>query len=71
MNMLLLSYYHGGVGMVGGLTHMIVGSIINGLIFGLIFRLISHLSLTELVLLVAIVIGAAYVWARSRDQRRW
>jgi predicted lipid-binding transport protein (Tim44 family) len=70
MNMLLLSYYH-GAGMVGGLTHMIVGSIVNGLIFGLIFRLIAHLSLMQLVLLVAVVIGGAYMWARSRDQRRW
>ena len=70
MNFVLLSYYHGG-GMVSGLTHMIVGSIINGLIFSVIFRLIAQLTLPQALVLVVVVIGLAYMWARSRDRARW
>ncbi len=70
MPFVLLDYFHGG-GMVGGLTHMIVASVINGLIFGVIWRVLSHLSLPEMLLLVAVVIGGAYMWARNRDRQRW
>lgn len=67
-----LAYHFGGGGLsVGWLTHMVVGSIINGLIFGLIFRLIAHLSTPELVVLVAVVIGGIFLYARSRDRARW
>ncbi len=71
MNLLLLGYHSGGGAMVGGLTHMIVGSIINGLIFAVIFRLIAHLTLPQALVLVVVVIGFAYMWARSRDRARW
>ena len=71
MNVVLLSYYHGGGGMVSGLTGMIVSSVIHGLIFSVIFRLISQLTLSQALILVAVVIGGAYVWARSRDRARW
>jgi uncharacterized membrane protein YvlD (DUF360 family) len=56
---------------VAGLTHMIVASVINGLIFSVIFRLISHLTLPEALLLLALVLGGAFLWARSRDRTRW
>ena len=68
MNLVLLGYHYGG-GMVGGLTHMIVGSVINGLIFSVIFRLISQLTLPQALILVAV--GLANMWARSRDRARW
>ncbi len=70
MGMIVLGYVATG-GAVAGLTHMIVASVINGLIFSVIFRLISHLTLPEMLLLLAAVIGIAYFWARSRDQARW
>ena len=56
-------------GAVAGLTHMIVAAVINGLIFSVIFRLVSHLTLPEALLLLAVVIGLGYLWARSRDRR--
>ncbi len=50
---------------------MVVSSIIHGLIYGVIFRVLSHLSLSEMVLLAVLVIGGLYVWNRDRGYRRW
>ncbi|MGI4745293.1 MAG: hypothetical protein ACRYGI_06490 [Janthinobacterium lividum] len=62
-------HFPGGGG--GWLTHMIVSSVVHGLIYGAIFRLLRHLSLSEIVLLVVLVIGGIYVWNRNRYNRRW
>lgn len=70
VGMVILGYAATGAA-VAGLTHMIVASVINGLIFSVIFRLIAHLSLPEALVLLALVIGGAYLWARSRDRARW
>ena len=70
MNLVLLSYFHGG-GAVGGMTAMIVSSVIHGVIFSVIFRVLGQLSLPEDLVLAAVVIGLCYMWARSRDRARW
>ena len=71
MNLLLLGYHFCVGAMLVCFTMMIVGSIINGLIFAVIFRLIAHLTLPQALVLVVVVIGFAYMWARSRDRARW
>ena len=53
----------------GWITHMIVSSVIHGLIYGAIFHLLRHLSLGEILLLVAVAIWALYAWNRRRPTR--
>lgn len=69
----MLSYHFGGGGgdHVAWITHMVVSSVINGLIWSVIFRLVSHLTLSQAVLLAVVVIGGMFLWARSRDRARW
>ncbi len=67
--------YHHAYGYGGGsgwITHMIISSVIHGLIYSAIFRVLRHLSLAEILVLVAIVIWAIYAWnRRNRAYRRW
>ncbi|NPD67422.1 hypothetical protein HN018_07510 [Lichenicola cladoniae] len=63
--------HHNFGGGGGWLTHMIISSVVHGLIYGAIFRLLRHLSLTEIVLLVVLVIGGIYLWNQNRYNRRW
>ena len=68
--------FHPGLGhhAYGGgswIAHMVVSSIIHGLIYGAIFRVMRHLSLGEILLIAAIVIGLFYGWNRNRGYRRW
>lgn len=63
--------YHHAYGGGSWIGHMIASSIIHGLIYGLIFRVLSHLSLSEIVLLVVLVVGGIYLWNRDRTFRRW
>lgn len=69
MTMLLpLGYHFGGGGATDWIVHMVVGSIINGLIWSVMFRLVSHLTLNQAVVLVVVVVGALFLWARSRER---
>ena len=69
---LALSYaHHHGAGMTDWVTHMAVSSLIHAVIYGFVFRLMGHLTLQQEAVLVAVVLGVAYVWARSRDRRGW
>ncbi|GAB0118339.1 hypothetical protein [Acidisoma sp. 7E03] len=68
--LLLTAYYHHG-DTVGWLAHSIGNAIIHALIYGLIFRLMRHLSLGEAALLVIVILGGLFLWARARDRRRW
>ena len=54
-----------------GLAHLLVSALVHGLIYSLIFRLVAHLTLSELVVVAALVIGALFLWARNNDRRRW
>ena len=63
--------YHHAFGGGSWIGHMVVSSVIHGLIYGVIFRVLSHLSLSEMVLLAVLVIGGLYVWNRDRGYRRW
>ncbi len=63
-------YHHGFGGGGGWVGHMVVSSIIHGLIYGVIFRLLSHLSLSEMLLLAVLVIGGLAMWNRRR-YRGW
>jgi hypothetical protein len=73
MNMISPIAYHYGYG--GGWTdwivHMLVSSVIHALIYSFIFRLMSHLTLPQAIVLAVVVIGALFLWARSRDRRGW
>jgi hypothetical protein len=60
-------YGHGS----GWITHMIISSVIHGMIYSVIFRILSHLSLSEAVLLVVVVIALIYAANRNRGYRRW
>ena len=72
MSILLpLGYHFGGGGATDWVVHMVVGSIINGLIWSVIFRLVSHLTLSQAVLLAVVVVGGIFLWARQRDRARW
>ena len=69
---LALSYarHHGG-GMTDWIAHMAVSSVIHAVIYGFVFRLMGHLTLGQDAVLVAVVLGVAFAWARSRDRRGW
>jgi len=68
----LLAYHYGDVGgWTDWITHMLVSSVIHALIYSVIFRLISHLTLTQAIVLVVVVVVALYLWGRSRDRRGW
>lgn len=67
---LISAYYH-HADTVGWLLRSIENAIIHALIFGLVFRLMRQLTLGQAVLLVVVVLGVMFLWARSRDRRRW
>jgi hypothetical protein len=68
----LLAYHYGDTGgWADWITHMVVSSVVHALIYSVIFRLMSHLTLTQAIVLVVVVVGALYLWGRSRDRRGW
>lgn len=69
--LLSLSYVHHHGGMTDWITHMAISSVIHAVIYGFVFRLMGHLSLQQDVVLVAVVLGVAFLWARNRDRRGW
>ena len=68
MNLLPLAY---GYGAGSWVAHMVASSIVQALIYGTLFRVMRHLTLAELVVTAAVVIGLIYLRARERDVRRW
>ena len=69
---LTLSYaHHHGGGMTDWIAHMAISSVIHAVVYGFVFRLMSHLTLGQDAVLVAVVLGVAFAWARSRDRRGW
>ena len=68
---LALSYAHHGGGMTDWIAHMAISSVIHAVIYGFVFRLMSHMTLQQDAVLVALVLGVAFLWARSRDRRGW
>ena len=74
MNSLLLAAYHHshvhGSGWTDWITHHVVSAIIHSAIYGLMFKLMHRLSLGEAMVLVVVIVGLLFLWARSRDGRR-
>ncbi len=74
-NIFPLAYHHYGYGYGGGWTdwigHMLVSSVIHALIYSVIFRLMRGLTLPEAVVIAVVIIGAIWLWGRSRDRRGW
>ena len=69
---LALSYAHRhGGGMTDWIAHMAISSVIHAVVYSFVFRLMGRLTLGQDALLVAVVLGVALVWARSRDRRGW
>jgi len=69
---LTLSYaHHHGGGMSDWIAHMAISSLIHAVIYGFVFRLMGHLTLSQNAVLVVVVLGVLFVWARSRERRRW
>ena len=65
-----LSYvHHHGGGTTTWITQMAVSSLIHAVVYGFVFRLMGHLTLQQDAVLVVVVLGVAYLWARSRDRR--
>jgi len=69
---LTLSYaHHHGGGMTDWIAHMAISSLIHAVIYGFVFRLMGHFTLSQDAVLVVVVLGVLFVWARSRERRRW
>ena len=68
---LTLSYAHHHGGMTDWIAHMVISSVIHAVIYGFVFRLMGHFTLTQEAVLVVVVLGVAFLWARSRDRRGW
>ena len=69
---LALSYaHHHGGGMSDWIAHMAISSLIHAVIYGFVFRLMHQLTLGQDVVLVVVVLGALFVWSRTRDRRGW
>ena len=68
---LSLSYAHHHGGMTDWIAHMAISSVIHAVIYGFVFRLMGHLTLQQDAVLVVVVLGVAFLWARSRDRRGW
>ena len=72
LTLLFLFYaHHHGAGMTNWIAHMAISSVIHAVIYGFVFRLMGHLTLQQNAVLVVVVLGVAFVWARSRDRRGW
>ncbi len=65
------AYGYGAAHGSGWITHMILSSVIHGLIYGAIFHILRHLSLGEILLLVAVAIWGIYAWNRRRPPAGW
>jgi hypothetical protein len=69
---LTLSYaHHHGGGTTDWIAHMAISSVIHAVIYGFVFRLMHQLTLEQDAVLVAVVLGVLFVWARNRDRRGW
>ena len=64
------AHHHGG-GMTDWIAHMAISSLIHAVIYGFVFRLMGHLPLSQDAVLVAVVLGVLFVWARTRDRCGW
>jgi hypothetical protein len=67
---------HGYVHSYGGgwsdwIAHMVLSSVIHAVIYRFVFQLMHRMTLGEAALLVVVVLVVLFMWARSRDQRRW
>jgi hypothetical protein len=67
---------HGYVHSYGGgwsdwIAHMVLSSAIHAVIYRFVFQLMHRMTLGEAALLVLAVLAVLFMWARSRDQRRW
>ncbi len=47
---------------------MAVSSLIRAVIYGFVFRLMGHLTLQQDAVLVVVVLGVLFLWARARDR---
>jgi hypothetical protein len=56
-------FYHPGLG-------WLVSAVVHAVIYGAIFRIMHHLTLTQAIIVLVIVLGGAALWMRSRG-RSW
>ena len=53
------------------IAHVALSSVIHAVIYRFVFQLMHRMTLGEAALLVVVVLVVLFMWARSRDQRRW
>ncbi len=51
------------------IAYIAISSLIHAVIYGFVFHLMHQLTPGQDVVLVAVVLGMLFVWARSRDRR--
>jgi hypothetical protein len=71
VNHLPLLAYHHAYGWTDWLAHITVSAFVHALIYSTVFRLMHHVTLGQAVVLVVVVLGCLFMWARSRDRREW
>ena len=57
--------------MTDWLAHTVMSSFLHAMIYSTVFRLMHRLTMTQAVVVLVVVLGVAFMWARSRDRRRW
>jgi hypothetical protein len=60
-----------GGGWSDWIAHVVLSSVIHAAIYRFMFQVMHRLTLGQAALLVAVVLAGLFMWARSRDERRW
>ena len=68
---ILSAYHHGYGGWTDWIAHVAVSSLIHAVIYSTVFRLMHRITLSEAIVLAAVVLGCIVMWGRSRDRRGW
>jgi hypothetical protein len=67
-----LAYHHAyAYGWTEWLAHVTSSAVVHAVIYSFVFRLMHHLTLGQAAVVVVMVLGCLFVWARSRDRRGW
>ncbi len=71
MDNLVSFAYRYSHGWTDWITHRVVSAIIHGVIYGFILKLMRQMTISEALVLVAVVLAGLFLWSRSRDRRGW
>ena len=71
-NLLILAYSHAhSSSWTDWITHRAVSAVIHAVIYGAVFKLMRQMTTGKAIVVAVVVVGALFMWSRSRDRRGW